>query len=206
MSVPTMKNAIIYIHGKGGNAAEAEHYQRLFPAYDVLGFDYKAQTPWEAAEEFPAYFDAVSQQYTSVSVIANSIGAYFALHALSGRPIEKALLISPVVDMEKLIADMMAWAQVSEDELRGRGEIPTEFGETLSWDYLCYVRAHPIEWTADTEILYGEADNLTSIATVRTFAEKTGAGLTVMQNGEHWFHTAEQMAFLDHWAAKSFEK
>ena len=197
-----MKKAIIYIHGKGGNAAEAEHYAPLFPDYDVLGFDYKTQTPWEAAEEFPAYFDAVAGKHASVSVIANSIGAYFTLHALQGKPIEKTLLISPVVDMEKLITDMMAWAQVSEEELRSRGEIPTEFGETLSWDYLCYVRTHPIVWNTDTEILYGEADNLTSIETVRAFAEKTGAHLTVMENGEHWFHTAEQMAFLDRWAAE----
>ena len=36
----------------------------------------------------------------------------------------------------------------------------------------------------------------------KAFAEKTGAGLTVMKNGEHWFHTAEQMAFLDRWAAE----
>ena len=196
------KEAIIYIHGRGGSAAEAAHYAPLFPAYDVLGFDYKAQTPWEAAEEFPAYFDGICGQYESGSLIANSIGAYFALHALSGKSVEKALLISPVVDMEKLISDMMAWARVSEEELRSRGEIPTEFGETLSWDYLCYVRTHPIVWNTDTEILYGEADNLTSIETVRAFAEKTGAHLTVMENGEHWFHTAEQMAFLDRWAAE----
>ena len=196
------KKAIIYIHGKGGSAAEAEHYAPLFPDYDVLGFDYKAQTPWEAAEEFSTYFDAVSDKYASVSVIANSIGAYFALYSLHDRPIEKALLISPVVDMEKLISDMMVWAHVSEAELRSRGEIPTEFGETLSWEYLCCVRAHPVVWNTDTEILYGEADQLTAIETVRAFAEKTGAGLTVMQNGEHWFHTAEQMAFLDRWAAE----
>lgn len=25
------------------------------------------------------------------------------------------------------------------------------------------------------------------------------ARLTVMENGEHWFHTAEQLAFLDGW-------
>ena len=197
-----MKKAIIYIHGRGGSAAEAAHYAQLFPACDVLGFDYKAQTPWEAAAEFPAYFDTICGQYESVSVIANSIGAYFALMTLQQAPIEKALLISPVVDMEKLISDMMAWAHVSEDELRERGEIPTPFGETLSWDYLCYVRAHPIIWNTATEILYGEADDLTSPETVRAFAEKTGAHLTVMKNGEHWFHTAEQMAFLDRWAAE----
>lgn len=30
-------------------------------------------------------------------------------------------------------------------------------------------------------------------------AETCGASLTVMENGEHWFHTEEQMRFLDNW-------
>ena len=34
-----MENAIIYIHGKGGSAAECEHYKPLFPEYDVFGLD-----------------------------------------------------------------------------------------------------------------------------------------------------------------------
>ena len=34
---------------------------------------------------------------------------------------------------------------------------------------------------------------------MRDFARKIGAPLTVMDGGERWFHTAEQMAFLDKW-------
>mgnify|MGYP004545834659 CR=1 FL=1 len=93
----------------------------------------------------------------------------------------------------------LIWANVTENELRERKEIPTDFGETLSWDYLCYVRENPIEWTIPTYILYGENDNLTSYKTISDFALRTGASLTVMNNGEHWFHTAEQMKFLDEW-------
>ena len=29
--------------------------------------------------------------------------------------------------------------------------------------------------------------------------DDNGAGLTVMEGGEHWFHTKEQMRFLDRW-------
>ena len=35
------------------------------------------------------------------------------------------------------------------------------------------------------------------------FAEQTGAILTVMNDGEHWFHTDRQMEFLDDWIRKS---
>lgn len=101
--------------------------------------------------------------------------------------------------MEKLISDMMAWAHVTEKELRAKKETPTDFGETLSWEYLCYVREHPIIWTVPTHILYGERDCLTSYETISAFAEKIHAALTVMPGGEHWFHTEEQMKFLDSW-------
>ena len=105
--------------------------------------------------------------------------------------------------MEKLICDMMLWANVNESELAEKKEIETDFGETLSWDYLCYVREHPIEWNIPTHILYGEKDNLTSLETISKFANQTDATLTVMQNGEHWFHTNEQMEFLDNWFRQS---
>ena len=73
----------------------------------------------------------------------------------------------------------------------------------FSWDYLCYVRKHPIEWSIPTCILYGGKDHLTSRETISGFAEQIGANLTIMEDGEHWFHTEEQMKFLDHWMRSS---
>lgn len=198
-----MKKIAVYIHGKGGNVAEADHYKSLLNDYEVVGFDYKAETPWDAVTEFRAFFASL-EDYDSVLLITNSIGAYFAMMVLGGDisssvKIERALFISPIVDMEKLICDMMRWANVTEDELRARGEIPTDFGETLSWKYLSYVREHPVRWNIPSEILYGSKDNLTPYEIVRDFADKTSASLTVMDGGEHWFHTPEQMKFLDQW-------
>ena len=192
-------NAVIYIHGKGGNAEESEHYRKLFPDHDVIGFAYRAQTPWDAKDEFTDYFIKISNNYNSVTLISNSIGAYFAMNADIGEKVENAFFISPVLDMEKLIKDMMTWANVTENELRQKKEIMTSFGETLSWEYYCYVRKNPITWSVPTHILYGEKDNVTSIETVKQFSEKTGAVLHVMPDGEHWFHTPEQMAYLDQW-------
>ena len=190
-------NKVIYIHGKGGSAAEAEHFKPLFPNCDVIGFDFTAQTPWEAKGEFPRLF--VPHSNDNVTLVANSIGAYFAMTSLHGENIKEVFFISPVVDMEKLICNMMKWAGVSEDELQSKKEIQTQFGEVLSWDYLCYVRENPVKWDIPTHILYGENDELTSFETVSAFAEKEGADLTVMPNGEHWFYTDEQMRFLDEW-------
>lgn len=190
---------VVYVHGKGGSAEEAKHYIPLFPDCSVIGFDYHAQTPWDAKEEFPRFFAAQRKRCDRLTLVANSIGAFFSMSSLDETLIDQAYFISPVVDMEQLILNMMQWAHVTEPELAEKQEIPTDFGETLSWSYLLYVRKHPISWKVSTRILYGAKDHLTSMETISAFSAQTGAELTVMPEGEHWFHTEEQMQFLDNW-------
>ncbi len=168
------QTAILYIHGKNGSAAEFEHYKPLFPECEVIGLDYRTFTPWETGAEIRFAIEKLKSEYDNIILIANSIGAFFSMNAGIDPVIKKAYFISPIVDMERLIADMVAWANVTEDELKEKGIIHTSFGEDLSWEYLSYVREHPIKWNA----------------------------LTVMENGEHWFHTEEQMQFLDDWIVK----
>lgn len=195
-----MKNVIVYVHGKGGNAEEANYYRKFFnDDFDIIGFDYKSENPWDAKSEFSDYFDSIIPEYNKTILIANSIGAYFSLISLADKKIEKAMLISPIVDMERLILDMMTRANISEEELSIKKEIETPFGETLSWEYLSYVRKNPIHWNIPTGILYAEKDNMTSISTITDFSKKINANVTVMPGGEHWFHTKEQKDFLDNW-------
>ena len=197
-----MKGAVLYIHGKGGSAAECEHYRPLFPDCEVFGLDYQTITPWETGAEIRTAVEELKAEYKSIILIANSIGAFFGMNAGIDRLISRAYFISPIVDMEKLIRDMMAWANVTEAELQSKGTVHTAFGEDLSWAYLSYVRDYPIDWTVPTQILYGSRDKLTTLETIRDFANTHNAQLTVMEGGEHWFHTEEQMRFLDKWIRK----
>ena len=197
-----MNEVVLYIHGKGGSAGESEHYKPLFPECEVIGLDYQTFTPWETGEEIREAVTKLNDEYDSIILIANSIGAFFSMNAEIDAMIRCAYLISPVVDMEKLILNMMSWVNVTEKELKEKSVIHTSFGEDLSWEYLCYVREHPASWTVPTRILYGSRDNLTSYETIAAFAKTHGAELTVMEEGEHWFHTDEQMRFLDNWIMK----
>ncbi len=194
-----MKKLVLYIHGKGGCAGESEHYRPLFPECEVIGLDYQTFTPWETGKEIREAVTKLHAEYDNIILIANSIGAFFSMNAGIDAMIHRAYFISPVVDMEKLILKMMSWANITEKELEEKDVIPTSFGENLSWDYLCYVREHPVCWTVPTRILYGSRDNLTSYETISAFAKTHDAELTVMEEGEHWFHTEEQMHFLDNW-------
>ena len=191
--------AMLYVHGKGGDASEAERYKPLFPEREVVGLDYKTFTPWETGTEIFQAVSELSDRFDSVILIANSIGAFFALNAGVDAFVSKAYFISPVVDMERLILGMMSASDVSEEELKAKGVVKTVSGEEVSWEYLRYVREHPVKWSVPTEILYGGCDKLVAFESVAAFAEKHGAKLTVMDGGEHWFHTDAQMRFLDEW-------
>jgi len=199
-----MKKAVIYVHGRNGSADEADHYRRFFDeTYDVIGFDYISEIPWEAKEEFCDYFNTIGKSYKNVLLIANSIGAYSSLISLSEKHIEKALFISPIVDMEKLILDMMKLADVTEAKLKKEQVITLPFSRILSWKYFSYAKDNRITWNVPTSILYGEKDHITSLDTITSFANKINARLTVMPDGEHWFHTREQMEFLDIWIVEN---
>ena len=109
-----MKSLVIYIHGKGGDAKEAQYYQSILTNSVVVGFDYKSQTPWEAKGEFADFYDLYSKDY--------------------------------------------------------------------------------------------KKDNLTSRETMTGFANRIGAALTIMEDGEHRFHSVEEKKFLDKWVKTSISQ
>ena len=202
----------LFIHGKMGCKEEASYFAEIIcpKGYQVLSIDLPGHgerademerfVPWEVVPELQAVHDYAKEHWKSVSLYANSIGAYFSLLAFQNVKLEKSLFVSPILDMEKLIRDMMGWAGVTPEQLKAAGEIPTAFGETLSWKYLTYATENRItKWDSPTAILYAGQDHLTARQTVDDFARQFGCAVTVMENGEHWFHTEEQLSVLDAW-------
>ena len=113
-------DAVLYIHGKGGSAAEADHYKQLFSHCDVIGLEYEGFTPWDAGKEIHETITGLKANYDRIILIANSIVAHFSMNADIERYVAHAYFISPIVDMEKLITDMMGLANVTEPDLQGR--------------------------------------------------------------------------------------
>lgn len=202
----------LFIHGKMGCKEEAAHFAEIVcpKGYQVLSIDLPGHgertavmerfVPWEVVPELQAVYGYARQRWKKISLFANSIGAYFSLLTFQEVNLEKSLFVSPILDMEKLIRDMMGWAGVTQEQLKAAGEIPTAFGETLSWKYLTYAAENRItKWDSPTAILYAGQDHLTARQTVDDFARQFGCAVTVMENGEHWFHTEEQLSVLDAW-------
>ena len=208
----TSDQVCLFLHGQSGHKEEGERFAQIATpkGWQVVAIDLLQHgqrqggaepfLPWVVVPELEQVWQELQGRWKRIALRANSIGAWLAMLALAGKPVDTCLFVSPVVDMENLIQTMMTWAGVTEERLEREREIPTDFGQTLSWDYLKYVRQHPVHaLSAHTNILYGDQDNLVPQPVVECFARAEGAHLTVYPGGEHWFHTPEQMKVMGTW-------
>ncbi len=105
--------------------------------------------------------------------------------------------------MERIIENMMMWFNITPERLKKEFTIETPIGQKLYWDYYCYVKENPInKWSIDTNILYGAKDELCEFEIINYFAKKYCCELEVMDTGEHYFHTKEQLDVFQQWLQK----
>ncbi len=205
---------IIAVHGNLSSKSDAPIRMLAEEAiplgYQVLSFDLPEHgdrkddpalcKPQHAVPDLKQVFAFASARADSISLWANSIGAYFSLLAYTDEVIEQSLFLSPVVDMQRLIQNMMTWFGVTEEQLRGEKEISTPMGLVLYWDYYQYALENPImKWRAPTSILYGKKDELCEYDAVSSFCSRFHCRLTLSDRSEHYFHTEEDLAIYREW-------
>ena len=169
----------LFVHGLHGRKEEALAFAEVAvpKGYQVMGIDLPVERkPWEVLPLLNEIRDYLYGNWQSVSVRANSIGSWFTLLAFQSKKVEQALLVSPILDMKRFI------------ELMPQRED----------DYYEWVVNNPItSLVAPTYILRPEVDLIIS---------QHQCQVTIMPDGEHWFHTPEQLAFLKAWEEKTIEK
>lgn len=212
------EHIIIAIHGNMSNKSDVpiEIFAQfaLAKGYQVLSFDLpehgdrkhedipcKVQNCVQDLKKIMSY---AKENWKQISLFANSMGAYFSMLAYKDEPITQAWFLSPVVDMQRIINNMMLWFNVSEEQLQREQSIDTPIGQKLYWDYYCYVKEHPIvKWNIPTIILYGSEDDMCERDTINQFVEHFQCELSVVQEAEHYFHTTEQLDALKSWLTKT---
>lgn len=204
----------VHVHGKMSRKEYAESFAAIAETKgcQTLSFDLpehgertdsKRCDVWDGISDLRTISDYAFANWEQVSLYACSIGAYFSLNAYNAMPFEKALFHSPIVDMERLVKNMMLWSGVTEAELESKKEIPSSV-DTLRWDYYQYIISHPItQWNIPTAILYGGKDNLQPEESVRAFAEKFGCSLTVSENSEHPFMAQSDALIVENWLCRN---
>ena len=170
----------------------------------MIGLDYILHSfHGKQKKNFHYFFNSIYRKYKTVEVIANSIGAYFAINALSNQQIEEAYFISPVVDMERLIADMMIWANVTEDELKEKKKFRQPLRDPfMGLSLLCKRKSYYIGKSQRTFCMVKKII-LPLMERYLNLYRGTNSTLSIMKMESIGFHTDEQMKFLDEWIIKS---
>lgn len=211
----------VAVHGNMSNKADdhisilAEEANSL--GYQVLSFDLpqhgdRKDEPTlckvqNCVSDLCKVMDFAQAEASEICLFACSMGAYFSLIAYNEIPLQQALFLSPVVNMKRIIDNMMTWFNVSEERLEAEKEISTPIGQTLYWDYYCYVKENPIVlWESPTAILYGKEDNLCEFDFVSSFANQFNCSLEILGNCEHYFHTPKQLSYYRQWLKKHLTK
>ena len=216
------KHLIVAVHGsmsrKDDTVISMLAEEAVSKGYQVLSFDLpqhgdrkndtsylcKTENCKKDLKTIMAYAHTLSD---NISLFGCSMGAYFSLLAYKDEPLNQCLFLSPVVDMKRLIDSMMSYCSISEEMLVNQKVIATKIGQTLYYDDYCYVKENPInEWDKPTSILYGRNDTTCAFDTITSFKDKFNCCLTIMPDGEHYFHTAEQLSFYKEWLYENIEK
>ena len=211
------EKVFIAVHGNMSNkedtVIEILAKEAIKKGYQVLSFDLPEHgdrkndsTPCKVqfcVSDLSIIMNYAKEHWRDISLFACSMGAYFSLLAYQNNMIRKALFLSPVVNMERIIDNMMMWFNVTPEYLQKELTIETPIGQKLYWDYYCYVKEHPINtWNINTHILYGAKDELCEFETINYFCDKYGCDLEIMDTGEHYFHTEEQLNVFLNWLQK----
>lgn len=154
---------------------------------------------WNGIRDLTLVAEYAFSRWQQVNLYACSLGAFFSLHTFPELPFRKALLQSPIVDMEYLIRKMMVWFGVTEDRLEREQEIDTPI-DVLSWKYYQYVRQHPIQvWPIPTSILFAGRDDLQSREVMESFTRRFGCELTVSEGSLHPFMEERDIPIVKNW-------
>ena len=154
-------------------------------------------------KDLNSIMEYTKENYNEVNLWACSMGAYFSLLAYKNEKIKQCVFLSPVVNMKTIIDNMMLWSNTTEKELKEKQEVKTDFGQTLYLDYYKYVKDNPItNWNKKTYILYGNKDNMQNEDIIKNFSNKFNCDLSILDGGEHYFHTEEQLKFYKEWLSK----
>ena len=211
------KRVYIYAHGQGGSKDDAEFLASIIckQGWQVISFDLPGHgqrrhepascksifyDPRHTILEFREILSYAKKRWEEIALFAVSIGAWFILQSFRDEKLSDCLFVSPILEMKYVISNMMRKAGVSEEQLKQKRMIVTPAWQPLFWEYWSFVLNNPItKWETSSRILYAENDDMTPLCIVRNFAQKFDCDLSVMKNGEHWFHTPQQLDYLRRW-------
>jgi len=201
----------LYIHGEDGNREDAEDFARVaetkgiqtlsvdLPGCGKRRDEKKRRDVWSGMETVTLAADYAFAHWKRVGLLAGSIGAYYCLQAFPERKFERAILQSPILDLEWLVRKIFNWFDTDVKELKSKGDLPTPV-ETLTPEYWQYVQEHPLtKWSSPTWVLHAGKDQLQSTELVVSCCRRFQWTVAVCLTSDHNFRGEADKKPLEIW-------
>lgn len=205
------KRAIIGVHGQLSNKFDpvmaqcgeviASRGDQLItfdlPAHGDRQDD-KAFNAMMANPEIKAFAQLARSQSTEVGLLASSIGAYFSLCDTPAGTFECAWLVSPLIDLEYYIRDVMAEYSVTDEQLEAETVINTPRA-VLEWPYLRFVEEHPAKLDIPSWTIRGDQDEMVPLDSLSRFVNAPGVELVQIEGGQHFLGQPPHLDMVITW-------
>ena len=201
----------LFIHGLNGDGSGAIRFSKVAEKFgwQVYGITLPRDEirPEILIPKLQSTMEFLESQWKTISIRANSFGAWLSLISFRGKIFDRCLFVSPLLNMENFILNLMKLESISEEDLEREGEIDSKFGVRLSWKYLEFVRKNPVRSiSSKTRILHCSGDEVIPLDESKNFAAENSCELEILDGGEHWFHTDNQIKLLEIWESKNLEE
>lgn len=200
-------NVFIAVHGFFSNKQDdiIREFANIVisKGYSVLSFDlasFGERTGEEctisrAISDLKQVLEYADREFKNVNVFAVSYGAYISLQVFKERAV-KFIMLSPIVNMLELTYNLMKLNNVTEQELNAEKQISKNY-QTFYLEDLKFVQKNPSgEVKGNGYIIYGSKDTLQNFSLIKDFSVRNNCKIFAMQNGEHFFHTKEQLNYF----------
>lgn len=178
--------------------------------YQVLSFDLPAHGERnrnemdchivKAVADIRSIFSWGKARYSDIGLFACSIGVTFGMIACENECLTQAYFLSPVVNLEQLVLQMMDDEGIDEAQLRVKEFIISPSGSIYHIDYLNFLRQHhTLNWNVQTHILTGEQDPISEVSQVQLFASLYHATFDIVEGAEHYFNRFEEINCFRLW-------
>lgn len=136
------ESVIIYVHGQGGCAREAEQVANVakLSGYQIIAMDLPEHgkcndaakfVPWDAVPEIARIAKYAASRWRRILVCGVSIGAWFSLYAFKDVCVDKYIFISPAVGYERYDFAINACYRCFRGTSRSRENYRNAFGTNV---------------------------------------------------------------------------
>lgn len=191
--------AMLYIPEHRNSTGEAALFSKDCPGYDMVDFSYRLYNPWEIKSSIQKKYCELREKYDVVAIMAKGVGAYFAIDSLGEEQVDKALFVSPVIDVECFIQTILEKTGISEDKLFEEQVISSGYDQDLSWEQYDYFKKNVLSWSSDADVIMGSDDKYENVELIKSFAKANQCELCIIEGANHDFDSPEQQSEFREW-------